>query len=84
MLTENQKQVWDILKDVKLKHKLDIDLNDYRPEERTICHSNSPNGIYSNLAEMIETELNIPFTEWCDQMGYDPLLSIYKGVDKKE
>lgn len=81
MLSDDQKKVWDILKDVKLKHKLDINLDDYTQEQRTVCHMSSPDGIYSNLAEMIETELEIPFEEWCDSMGYDSKKSIYKGVE---
>ena len=80
MLTEDQEKMWKILKDVKLRHKLDINKFDYTLEQRRVCSIDSPEGIYYNFAELIETELEIPFEEYCLANGFDVEKSIYGGV----
>ena len=80
MLTDDQEKMWKILKGEKLRHKLDINKFDYTLEQRRVCSIDSPEGIYYNFAEFVETELEIPFEEYCLGLGLDVEKSIYRGV----
>ena len=65
-------KAWQILKYGKyLPHRLDIDLTTINIEDRMICSASHPSGIYTNLAEYVETELGIPIQEYCDNTDTD-------------
>jgi len=71
-------KAWQILKYGNyLPHRLDIDLTTVDKCDRVISSANSPNGIYSSLPEMVETEKNVPFEDWCYSMGIDPEINRY-------
>lgn len=62
-----------------LPRKLDIDLSTIDQQYRRVCSINDPDGIYGSLPEMVETELNIRFEDWCEMTGRD----INKYIDKE-
>jgi hypothetical protein len=75
-----KKKLWNILKYGRhLPNRLDIDLTSVDECDRVICSAESPNGIYSSLPEMIETEKGIPFEDWCYSMGIDPEINRYSN-----
>lgn len=70
--------MWQTLKYGKyLQHRLDVDLNSVHEDDRCICSAEHPNGIYSNLAEFVETEQNIEFEDFCYSLGIDPEINRY-------
>lgn len=79
-----QNKVYQILKYGNyLPNRQNIDYTKYTAEERRVCSLQYPDGIYGTLAELIETEYNISFTDWCDMYGYDSELSVCKPIMKE-
>lgn len=66
------KKTYNILKYGKhMPHKFDIDINTIDREYRVIQNIHNPDGIYQNIAEYVENELDMQFEEYCYQLGID-------------
>lgn len=66
---EQNKLIWTLKYGHYLPYRLDIDLTSINENDRVVSSEHYPNGIYANMAEKIETELNIPIELWCEQTG---------------